>query len=103
MALAVLLAVQALAADRVLRLPARRPEAVGGVQFAREISGLAQREREERVWREVSSGNVPNFLRRLAPVPLEATVEGKVVTARIFVTPDYLGGSGRTRITCSCR
>ena len=90
MALAVLLAVQALAADRVLRLPARRPEAVGGVQFAREISGLAQREREERVWREVASGNVPNFLRRLAPVPLEATVEGKVVTARIFVTPDYL-------------
>ncbi|MHB8637175.1 MAG: hypothetical protein ACYC96_11965 [Fimbriimonadaceae bacterium] len=73
-----------------LHLPPRRSNAVGGGEFAREIAALPQPAREERVWREVSSGNVPSFLRRLVSTPIQATIDGKLVIARIFVAPDYL-------------
>lgn len=89
--LLVLTALQvAIAQGPYLRLPKRPIDAVGGSEFAKEIAGLAQPEREERIWREVVSGNVPGFLRQLAPVPVTANVESRTVTGRIYVTPDYL-------------
>jgi hypothetical protein len=79
-----------------VRLPPRRSDAIGGMEFAKQIERLAQREREERIWHEVAAGNVPEFLRRLAPVRVATTVDGCTVSGHIFVTPDYLAvGSDR--------
>jgi len=73
-----------------LRLPARKADAIGGAAFAKEISALPQPEREERMWREVTAGNVPDFLRQMKPVPVTAVVDGRTLTGKVFVTPDYL-------------
>lgn len=72
-----------------LRLPQRSPSALSGSEFEKEVSGLGQQEREDRIWREVTSGNVPDFLRRLVPVPVFAANDG-AVAGHIFVAPDYL-------------
>ena len=90
-AVAMLLAVQAAFAEGPqLRLPARRAGAIGGSAFAKEIVGLPQEEREERIWREVVAGNVPDYLRQLVAVPLSAAIADRTITGRIFVAPDYL-------------
>ena len=39
---------------------------------------------------ELLSGNVPDFLRKLKPVYLSQRLNGKIVTALIWVTPDYM-------------
>lgn len=73
-----------------LRVPDRKPAEQGGAEVAAEISQLPQKEREERIWKEVVSGNVPNFLRHLVPVPVSLTVDGRVVSGHFFALPDYL-------------
>ena len=69
-----------------LELPPRPTAAPKGAEFARSITGLSLAEREQKVLEAVRSGNVPLFLRKLAPV----TVESGANTATYFVTPDYL-------------
>ena len=89
--LALLLTIQAVHAQgHELRLPKREASAVGGVEFANEISGLPLREREDKIWHEVTSGNVPDFLRRLTPVPVAADIDGSQKKGLIYVSPDYL-------------
>jgi len=87
--LSLITAVQA-APQPELRIPRRRPDAVGGSEFARTIQDLPLQVREERIWREVTAGNVPDFLRKLIPVPVSAVVDGRTVSGRFFVAPDYL-------------
>jgi hypothetical protein len=73
-----------------LRLPPRRADAVGGAEFAARIAGLALPDREERIWREVAKGNVPDFLRRLVAVPVAAGIGDRTASGRFFATADYL-------------
>jgi hypothetical protein len=52
---------------------------------------LESREREQIIKEQILSGNVPGFLRRLVPVELRYELPGAtLLTATIFVTPDYL-------------
>ena len=69
-----------------LELPPRPTTAPKGAEFARSITGLPLAEREQKVLEAVRSGNVPLFLRKLAPV----TVKRGTDNATYFVTPDYL-------------
>ncbi|HWD40891.1 MAG TPA: hypothetical protein VG944_18730, partial [Fimbriimonas sp.] len=68
----------------------RRAGALEGKEFAKSIEALAPKDREERIWEEVTRGNVPDFLRRLVPLEISEQIEGRTVTAQLFVTPDYL-------------
>ena len=79
-------------ADELIRdIPARHPEALTGSQFAESISMLDGPQRERAVLRELLAGNLPSFLRRLAPVELtERTDDGRPLSTTIFVMPDYL-------------
>jgi hypothetical protein len=81
----ILLLVSSLHAQSI-DLPPRPPEAMTGTEFARSIMDLPLREREQKIIAEVKAGNVPPFLRRLVPVP----VESGDVRATCFVTADYL-------------
>lgn len=76
---------QALSAQS-LELPPRPATAPKGTQFAQSITGLSLPEREQKVLKAVKSGNVPSFLRKLAPV----TVKSGTINATYFVTSDYL-------------
>jgi len=63
----------------------------GGAEFMRTLAGLDREAREEAVLRELKSGNIPDFLRRLAPITVTATdAEGRKHTAVYQVMPDYL-------------
>jgi len=72
-------------------IPERSEADLTGSQFARYVSGMDPREREQAILNEVSKGNLPEFLRKLVPVELQCEcLDGQSLTATIFVTPDYL-------------
>jgi hypothetical protein len=52
---------------------------------------MSAQQREDAIQREISKGNVPEFLRKLVPVELHSALPtGKNLTVTIFVAPDYL-------------
>lgn len=61
------------------------------------LAGLDREARERAVLRELIRGNIPDFLRHLVPITVEATdTEGRKHTAVYQVMPDYLAiGSDR--------
>ncbi len=73
-----------------LNLPLRSADALSGSAFAKRVSALPLKEREEAVWKEAMAGNVPEFLRELVPVTVSETTEGRANTIVYYVTPDYL-------------
>ncbi len=77
------------------KLPPRPADAMGGKAFLRSIDGLQLAEREAAIFREVSHGNFPNFLRTFKPVPIHGPdSKGKEIAARLLVMPDYLAVGG---------
>ncbi|HKD36139.1 MAG TPA: hypothetical protein VKB78_05040 [Pirellulales bacterium] len=74
-----------------LSLPPRPADAPTGLQFVRLIERLSREDREAVVLKDITRGNIPDFLRSLKPVEVEATdSQGKKHAAKYFVTPDYL-------------
>jgi hypothetical protein len=73
-----------------LDLPERPADAPGGDAIVNDIRGLDQAAREERIFEEVASGNVPGWLRRLSRVEMSGQVEGRTHHVTFWVTPDYL-------------
>jgi hypothetical protein len=72
-------------------IPTRSSEDLTGSQFAQYVSKMSAQDREEAILEEISKGNLPEFLRRLARVELHGELaNGQSLTATIFVTPDYL-------------
>jgi hypothetical protein len=78
-------------------LPPRPVGAPGGAEFMQSLAGLDRDAREGAVLRELKSGNIPDFLRHLVPITVNATdAEGRKHTAVYQVMPDYLAiGSDR--------
>lgn len=54
------------------------------------MKALERAAREERIVNEVLRGNVPEFLRRLVPVPLTNVVGAATHRVTVLVAPDYL-------------
>ena len=75
---------------QILDLPPRSTDALTGTEFAKRISPLDLSEREKVIVDQVTSGNVPTFLRKLCPVPATSIAEGKTNSATFYATPDYL-------------
>ncbi len=78
------------ALPRQLPLPPRHPGAATGSALRAQWAPLTATEREEQIFLEVARGNVPNFLRGLAPISLEGEIAGQRHVVRFAVTPDYL-------------
>jgi hypothetical protein len=79
-----------------LRLPARPPGAPTGSSVAAAITPLDRGTREDSLFAEFRRGNLPEFLRTLFPVTLQATFGGQTHAATLHVLPDYLAvGSDR--------
>jgi hypothetical protein len=74
-----------------LNLPPRPVSALSGSAFLKRIQSLSREDREAAVLAQIMQGNLPDFLRRLVPVPLEADDQaGNKHRGTCFVTPDYL-------------
>lgn len=77
--------------ELVSRIPARKAKAPSGSDFVHDIMQLRGPARDAAVAQEVTSGNVPGFLRRLTPVRLSGKgARGEALDIVICVTPDYL-------------
>jgi len=72
---------------QTLDLPQRPANAIPGTEFARRITPLSLHEREKEILDQITSGNVPDFLRKLVPVP---AADGNTNTATFYATPEYL-------------
>jgi hypothetical protein len=78
-------------ASLIRNIPPRPAEGMSGSEFARSIDGLHGAEREQLIVEQLKAGNLPGFLRRLAPVHLSQTSgDGRAMTVTLFVMPDYL-------------
>jgi hypothetical protein len=81
----------ALAQAPTLQLPPRPPDAPTGSQFLKQIESLSREAREAATLLQITSGNVPPFLRSLRAIDLKADdAKGHQHTATCFVTFDYL-------------
>lgn len=71
--------------------PAESTRAFTGSQFADHVARMDSRQREQAILKELLGGNLPGFLRNLAPVRLSyRPPNGRIVNATIFVMPEYL-------------
>ena len=75
---------------QTLKLPPRAAGAMSGSEFAKSITPLEIREREEKIYEQIALGNVPDFLRKLCPIRVQEVSGGKTNSATYYVTPDYL-------------
>lgn len=77
--------------ERSLPLPPRPADAVTGSEFYQQVAALDRVSREAAVVREITRGNIPEFLRRLIPIRVTATdAAGRSHSAVYYVTSDYL-------------
>jgi|SRR5579872_2221210 len=78
-------------------IPVRPSQALTGSEFAKRAVAMSPRQREQAILNQLLQGNLPSFLRNLAPVQLKYDrPNAKPLLATIFVVPDYLAiGSDR--------
>jgi hypothetical protein len=76
--------------SQTISLPQRPASALAGSKFAESIQSLELRAREDKIFSEVMSGNVPEFLRKFCPITVTNIFDGKTNTTTYFVAPDYL-------------
>lgn len=84
--------------DRLLdRIPPRSAAALTGSQFARRIEFLNGLDREQEIESQLLAGNMPEFLRRIAPISMNGELsDGRTVRITACVLTDYLAvGSNR--------
>lgn len=63
--------------EKVLPLPPRAPAALTGSQVRDAVSSLSLEAREEFLYREIARGNIPEFLRSMAPVTMTTLDRGE--------------------------
>jgi hypothetical protein len=78
------------AGSQVLPIPPRPSGALEGSAVAAALDTLSQAEREEWLYREILSGNVPQFLRTFVPMTVRANIDGNERVLVWHVLPDYL-------------
>jgi|WetSurMetagenome_2_1015567.scaffolds.fasta_scaffold01533_8 hypothetical protein len=76
---------------RIMNIPVRTIDAESGSAFMRRVSDLPREEREEEIFKAISSGNVPDFLRNTVTLTGEF-MDAECVPHRVVyeVMPDYL-------------
>lgn len=90
-----------MAFSQTLNVPSRPSGAMTGSQFTVAILPLSFTARENLIYNEFISGNVPNFYRNLSPVTSTAVISGSVQSVTYYVTPDYIAiGSDADYFLC---
>ncbi|TVQ15306.1 MAG: T9SS C-terminal target domain-containing protein [Balneolaceae bacterium] len=75
---------------RGLPLPERPADAPTGSQLEQQLRNLSLQNRENAIYSEIMSGNIPDFLREMVEVNTTRTINGTGYTLQYHVLPDYL-------------
>lgn len=89
-----------------LKLKKRASGALSGSEFSKSIrdSSLSLKDRENIIFKEIRSGNIPRFYRKLALIRDTAMIMGQLQTIRYFVLPDFMAiGSNSDYFYCPMR
>ncbi|HBY17764.1 MAG TPA: hypothetical protein DEH00_01160, partial [Candidatus Marinimicrobia bacterium] len=74
-----------------LQIPLRSEDAKTGAEFMQSIMNLSFQDREQAIWDEISTGNIPHFLRELKRMEATFTDANSMShTVSYQVMPDYL-------------
>ena len=73
-----------------LRIPDRHQDALSGSDFVVQVAGMCLEDREAAAVREILSGNVPSFSRRLKALKISQSIDAKVFELVYYATCDYL-------------
>ncbi len=73
-----------------LPVPPRPADALTGSAFANLIWSMDREQREEQIYSQIISGNIPEFIRELKGVTSTGTIGGASYSAVYYVIPDYL-------------
>ncbi len=74
-----------------LNIPPRPADAMTGSEFMQSVSNLSFEQREEKIYDEISQGNIPDFLRTLKRVKSDfRDAAGTTHSIEYEVMPDYL-------------
>jgi hypothetical protein len=77
--------------EYIIPIPARSSGAITASQFIAKISTWSLRSREEEIYKEITSGNVPSWIRKFVPVFVSTKgPSGLWHYATYWVLPDYL-------------
>jgi len=74
----------------MLDLPSRSGNSYSGTELIQLLTPLGLKEREEIIYAEILSGNIPDFLRQLITISLEIDLNGLPYSLSYYVTPDYM-------------
>jgi hypothetical protein len=75
---------------QTLSLPTRQSSMLTGSQVTAAIAPMSLTARENFIYNEVISGNIPDFLRVLTPVTSTAVIAAQTKSVTYYVLPDYL-------------
>jgi len=76
--------------SQTLNLPPRPAGALSGSQFATLVWDFTLTDRENAVYSQIMSGNIPDFQRNLVPITYNQTVNGTSYNITYYVLPDYM-------------
>lgn len=89
-----------------LSIHKRTAGALSGSEFVKSISDstLSLADREQIIFKEVKSGNIPPFFRHLTEIKDTVSIGNKTYTIRYFVLPDFIAiGSNEDYFYCPMR
>ncbi|MCB9210791.1 MAG: T9SS type A sorting domain-containing protein [Ignavibacteriales bacterium] len=75
---------------KYLNLPERPLNSISGSEFVKAVSGKSVVDREKAVVKEILSGNVPSFSRKLIPLKINQTINSINYETIIYTTCDYM-------------
>lgn len=81
---------------QTLPLPIRSPHARPATLLIQEWQHLDRETLEKRLFEEISSGNVPPFLRQLSEIKDSVVINDRLYSIRYYCTPDYLAVGSNT-------
>ncbi len=73
-----------------LNIPERPENAIEGSEFVNQVTNLGLTDREKAVVREILSGNVPSFSRKLRSLKISQTINAKSYELIFFTVCDYM-------------
>ena len=75
---------------QTLLVPTRPLDAISGSDFISLIWSMPRDQREEQIYSQVIKGNIPNFMKQLKAVTINANIGGHNHSVKYFVIPEYL-------------
>ncbi|MHC1738422.1 MAG: T9SS type A sorting domain-containing protein [Ignavibacteriaceae bacterium] len=75
---------------QTLNLPPRPAAALTGSEFSTLVWDFTLTDRENAIYAQVLSGNIPDFQRNLIPVSFNQTINSTVYNVTYYVLPDYM-------------